>query len=88
MSAPQTPCACPPGKCDAQFGLDDRGGCIYRLEGDVQPAPCPVCRNGATWHQDGSCLRCRAIAERRFVPFVAPGEAQMIEDWAEIGETP
>jgi hypothetical protein len=54
-----SPCDCAPGQC-ARFCDPDE--CVMRLSGDVRTAPCAVCHpdgRGATWHQDGACLRCR-----------------------------
>ena len=61
-------CACPPGECAAMWGGDDRGHCVNRLPGDVRTLPCAAC-GASSWHQDGECLRCRAIAAGRFRPW-------------------
>ena len=50
------PCDCPPGQC-AGF-LDNDADCINRLSGEVKTMNCEKC-TGATWHQNGECLRCR-----------------------------
>lgn len=54
------PCACPPDFC-AHFGCAT--ACVHRLPGVVRTDLCPVCAPGHTWHQDGACLKCRALAE-------------------------
>ena len=63
------PCDCPPGQC-AHFVNDD-AQCINRLRGEVVTANCLVCNpngNGATWHHNGECLRCRHLGEGRNSP--------------------
>jgi len=54
-------CDCAPGQC-AHFVEPDTD-CVSRLSGDVVTKNCRTCNptgNGATWHQDGECLRCRS----------------------------
>jgi len=63
MSVPEIqsdPCDCRPGTCAEMWGDDDRGHCINRLSGDVRVLGCGVCMSH-TWHQDGACVRCRAL---------------------------
>lgn len=55
------PCTCPPGKCEACFGEDDKGQCVNRLP-NAAIAPCATCQT-LTWHSEGNCLRCKAIKE-------------------------
>jgi hypothetical protein len=57
-----SPCACPPDYC-AHF-VEPPAHCINRLDGEVMTRHCEVCNpggSGATWHQNGQCLKCRAI---------------------------
>jgi hypothetical protein len=56
------PCDCPIGVCIE--GIEDDSHCINRLTGDVHTAPCDVCGDGYTWHQDGQCVRCAWLAKR------------------------
>lgn len=54
------PCDCPAGGC-VHFVEPDTD-CINRLTGDVRTMHCEKCNpggSGATWHQDGVCLKCR-----------------------------
>lgn len=56
-------CNCPPGQC--AYFLDNDQDCINRLSGEVVTANCRACHpngRGATWHQNGECLKCRHAA--------------------------
>lgn len=56
------PCTCPEGIC-MEF-CEPASDCINRLTGDVRTMTCPVCHpngHGASWHQDGVCLRCKHL---------------------------
>lgn len=51
-------CSCPPGECASL--VDPPDACVNRLPGAVGTMHCPDCcpPAGASWHQDGVCLRC------------------------------
>lgn len=56
------PCDCPKGGC--RHFVEPDSECINRLAGDVRTLNCKVCSpagTGATWHQDGECVRCRVM---------------------------
>ena len=56
-------CTCPPGGC-AEF-VEPRSDCAFSRDGTLTMDPCGVCAGPGghtTWHLDGTCLRCEAIA--------------------------
>lgn len=52
------PCDCPKGWCE--HFLHDDSKCINRLP-DASVKACGICLS-MTWHSNGECLRCRALA--------------------------